>query len=231
MAFDYLPLRHTQVLIDASDPSRFVTVSSARKIVRQLIAGLKAEGFRSGDCVCVHSFNDVQTSDPARTPESARSRAKWSQIYYPLLYLAIIGAGGRFAGSNPAYTTYELNHHVHTAHVKYIISEPHLLSIVQATAKECQIPKERILVFDAFDKTVYEQYRSWTTLLQHGEEDWASFSNPRKENRTTIASLAFTSVTTGLPKAAMISHHFAVTQIHLLESHGKPYDVRMLRLT
>lgn len=27
--------------------------------MRKLIAGFKAEGLESGDCVCVHSFNDV----------------------------------------------------------------------------------------------------------------------------------------------------------------------------
>ena len=52
-------LNTRQVLIDASDASRYVTPRSARKITRQLIAGLRAEGLRPGDCVCIHSFNDV----------------------------------------------------------------------------------------------------------------------------------------------------------------------------
>lgn len=55
----YSSLNTPQVLIDASDASRYVTPRSARKITRQLIAGLRAEGLRPGDCVCIHSFNDV----------------------------------------------------------------------------------------------------------------------------------------------------------------------------
>lgn len=55
-------LNNLQVLIDASDASRYVTPRSARKITRQLIAGLRAEGLRPGDCVCIHSFNDVCTN-------------------------------------------------------------------------------------------------------------------------------------------------------------------------
>ena len=142
--------------------------------------------------------------------------------------MAIIGAGARFTGSNPAYTPYELNHHVHTAHAKYIISEPLMLATVQATAKACSISKERIFVFDSFDKTPYDQYRSWKTLLEHGEDDWVKFSDPFKENRSTIATLAFTSGTTGLPKAAMISHHYSLSQIHAIKSHSKPYEVNPL---
>ncbi|KAK0508724.1 hypothetical protein JMJ35_009000 [Cladonia borealis] len=197
------------VLIDASDASRYVTPRSARKITRQLIAGLRAEGLRPGDCVCIHSFND---------------------IYYPMIYMAIIGTGARFTGSNPGYTSLELNHHVHTSGAKYIISEPHMLSTVQATAKECNIPDERIFVFDAHDKTPYDQFphRSWESLLQHGEEDWVKFRDPYRDMRNTIATLAFTSGTTGLPKAAMISHHYSVAQIHAIRSQGKPYPVNRL---
>ena len=148
-----------------------------------------------------------------------------------MLYMAIIGIGARFTGSNPAYTSLELNHHVHTSHARYIISEPHMLATVFATAKECNIPDHRILVFDAYDKTPYHQYpyRSWETLLHHGEEAWVRFRDPYREMRNTIATLAFTSGTTGLPKAAMISHHYSVTQIHAIKSHSKPYDVGIAR--
>lgn len=141
--------------------------------------------------------------------------------------MAIIGVGAHFTGSNPAYTSLELNHHVHTSHATYMISEPHMLCTVKATAKACNIPKEKIFVFDAFDKESYDHlpYRSWETLLQHGEEAWVKFTDPAKEMRSTIATLAFTSGTTGLPKAAMISHHYSVNQIYAIKSHSKPYDV------
>lgn len=66
-ALDVLPLQSSvdeaelrQVLIDANDPSRFITARVARSAVRKLIAGLRSEGFEPGDCLCLHSFNDVR---------------------------------------------------------------------------------------------------------------------------------------------------------------------------
>ena len=149
------------------------------------------------------------------------------QVYYPMLYLAIIGTGARFTGSNPAYTSLELNHHVHTSHAMYIISEPHMLATVRASAEACNIPNDKVFVFDAYDKAPYDNfpYRSWETLLQHGETNWVVFKDPKQEIRSTIATLAFTSGTTGLPKAAMISHHYSVNQIYAIKSHSKPYEV------
>jgi acyl-CoA synthetase (AMP-forming)/AMP-acid ligase II len=52
----------------------------------------------------------------------------FNNIYYPLLFLGIIAAGGIFAGTNPGYTQYELVHHVKTAKVRFLISEPEILS-------------------------------------------------------------------------------------------------------
>ena len=147
------------------------------------------------------------------------------QVYYPLLYLGIIGAGGRFTGSNPSYTALELNHHVRTAHVKFIISEPSMLPTVLATAKDCNIPDRKIFVFDAVDHAKYVGQRSWQDLLRQGEKDWMRFDDA-KQAQTTIATLAFTSGTCGLPKAAMISHHFSVAQVHAIRGPpSKPYRV------
>lgn len=102
-----------------------------------------------------------------------------------------------------------------------------MLATVQATAKVCKIPDERILVLDAFDKTPFAKYpyESWETLLHYGEDDWVRFKDPALDMSNTIAALAFTSGTTGLPKAAMISHQYSVAQIDALRSHSKPYKV------
>ena len=99
-----------------------------------------------------------------------------------------------------------------------------MLPTVLETAIQCNIPTSRIFVLDASDRGSYDGYRSWEELLQHGEADWVRFNSP-EEASTTIGTLSFTSGTTGLPKAAAVSHQYSISQIAGIRSRGKPYEV------
>lgn len=48
-----------QIYIDAKDVSRSISSNQARVLIRKLVAGFHAAGLKKGDCVCLHSFNDV----------------------------------------------------------------------------------------------------------------------------------------------------------------------------
>lgn len=52
--------RDAAIYIDAGDPSRYYSHRTAEIAIRKIINGLKANGLREGDCVCLHSFNDVR---------------------------------------------------------------------------------------------------------------------------------------------------------------------------
>lgn len=178
-------------------------------IIRKLVAGLRQWGIRPGqkDVVCLHSFNDVM---------------------YPVLALGIIGAGGIFAGTNPSYTSFELAHHFRTSETRFVITEPEMLVAVLEATKGSSIAESNILVFNVLGQTVPEGLSSWETLLSHGEEDWVRFDN-METARATEAARLFSSGTTGLPKAAMISHHNFVAQHTLLwEDDERNYPIRRM---
>lgn len=50
--------------VDVHDPARSISYNQARRLVRQLVAGMKAWGIQRGDCVVIHSFNDVPLPPP-----------------------------------------------------------------------------------------------------------------------------------------------------------------------
>src|ERR1700761_1405195 len=58
---------HAQIYIDAEDPRRSLSRRQAKQLIRQLIAGFQARSLRKGDCVCIHSFNDVSTTSATTT--------------------------------------------------------------------------------------------------------------------------------------------------------------------
>lgn len=127
-------------------------------------------------------------------------------------------------GSNPAYTTTELNHLFRVTGVQYIISEPTFLENVLSSAKECQIPHSNIFAFSTDDQQYYAGCKSWEALLEYGEEDWMRLEGEEKVKKTT-AALMSTSGTTGLPKAAEVSHYAQVAQsIMMYDSEDKTYQ-------
>ena len=173
------------------------------KTVRQLIAGLKYAGVQRGDTVCIHSFNS---------------------LLYPLLILAIIGVGGLSTGTNPSYTKSELSHAVKIAKVKFVLAEPEILSNMQTALSENGIDVgSKLFVLDSLsNQTIPQGYKSWRTLLQHGEADWIRFDNERQQV-DTVAQLYYTSGTTGLPKCAMSTHRNLVAE-HSLFYGNNPRD-------
>ncbi|KAJ6050336.1 hypothetical protein N7499_010272 [Penicillium canescens] len=203
--FDQPPYDQDQpIYIDVHDPSRSISCNQARKLVRQLIAGLRASGLQPGNCVLIHSFND---------------------IHYSILVLAIIGAGGIFTGSNPSYTPHELVHHIKASQSKFLISEPEILDSLLSAAKQTDIPGENVWVFDNRGQSIPHGMRSWKRLLEVGDEDWVRFNTLKTSQETTAARL-FSSGTTGLPKAVTITHHNLIAQHELvLGANPRPYAI------
>lgn len=50
-----------QLWVDAANPDRTISCRQAYRMIRQLVAGLQEAGFQRGECVSIHSFNDVRS--------------------------------------------------------------------------------------------------------------------------------------------------------------------------
>ena len=95
-------------------------------------------------------------------------------------------------------------------------------------AKDASIPESNIRVFNVFGQTIPSGMRAWDDLLDAGEEDWVRFDDLESVRKTTAARL-FSSGTTGLPKATIITHYNMIAQHELVyEVHPRPYQVCML---
>jgi acyl-coenzyme A synthetase/AMP-(fatty) acid ligase len=95
---------------------------------------------------------------------------KLAQIYYPLIFLAVIGAGAVFIGSNPGYKELELTSLLGTSKASLVITAPDLLPTVQTVTKKLDIPDSSVLVF-AEARDTPDGFRSWNELFQNGEDN------------------------------------------------------------
>ena len=149
-------------------------------------------------------------------------------MWYPIVYLAIIGTGGRFVGSNPAYKPFELERLLKLSKTKYLVVEPSLISSIWLSAIESGISQANIFLFDIQEEKISTSTRlsSLKVLMQHEEEDWHCF-NDQDLARKTPATLQMTSGTGGLPKAAVMSHYAILAQAALASYTAEhvPYQV------
>jgi acyl-CoA synthetase (AMP-forming)/AMP-acid ligase II len=144
-----------------------------------------------------------------------------------MAFLGIIGSGGVFSGSNPAYTPYEITHHVKTAKVKFILVEPELLETVLEGTKGI-VERENIFIFNVRGQICPAGFRSWEWLLQQGESDWVRFTGEEKCRKTAVARLT-TSGTTGPPKMAVQSHYNATSWYTMTSEISVPeWEIRNL---
>ncbi|KAL3417885.1 4-coumarate-CoA ligase 2 [Phlyctema vagabunda] len=147
---------------------------------------------------------------------------------YSMVVLGILGAGMAFTGTNPSYTEFEFVHHLKMSKASFIITEPEMLPQALGAASACGISTSNIRIFDVLKQAVPDGFQSWEELFTHGEEDWVRFDD-EKTSRNTTAGRLFSSGTTGLPKAAVISHYNLIAQHTIVhEAIQKPYAIRRL---
>ena len=161
---------------------------------------------------------------------------------YPVIFHGVIGAGGCFTGTNPAFTETELEHHFRKSNTKFIITIPSSLHDIRAAANKCDISESHIFVFE-LDSTL--QYIK--NLFGGSAEDTTSSIDSARGSRqespmptlaglrsfndllkcgeanwvsfknsnqcaSTAAVLLSTSGTSGLPKIAVRSHASLITE-------------------
>lgn len=143
-------------------------------------------------------------------------------------------------GSNPHSQLQELNHTVSLTHPKWIITEPEGLSTVCTIANKHKLPDDHIILLDdaTITKTIHfvhdpsvppPQTTDKTTLLallSYGTSPPLPIPDAATA-ASTPAALYSTSGTTGLPKAAVLSHGSLIAQ-HASISHSSPYPVTRL---
>lgn len=111
-----------------------------------------------------------------------------------------------------------------SADARFVVAEPELLPTVRAAGDACGIPAANYWVFDVLPThAVPAGYRSWRALLAGGECDWVRLDTA---GPATTAMRLFSSGTTGLPKAANISHQNLIAQnMAVTEFRLRDYEV------
>ncbi|CUS14707.1 unnamed protein product [Tuber aestivum] len=147
-------------------------------------------------------------------PNDAVSLFSTNTIYYPVAVFAALRVGAVVSGVSPAYGVDEMTYALRVAGAKFLFTLPGSVAVAVAAAGRVGIPRERIFLLEGSVtgfknvQELVEVGRGYTDVGQVGV-----FEIPRgKTNGEVVGFLGFSSGTTGLPKAVMISHQNVIAQ-------------------
>ncbi|KAI0425049.1 acetyl-CoA synthetase-like protein [Xylaria sp. FL1042] len=142
-----------------------------------------------------------------------------NSIWYPVMLFAAMRAGGVVSGASPAYNVEEMTYALRTANARFIATHPTSIDIALESGKNAGIPKQHIFLLEGR----LDGYTTIKDLIErgrrHGDHNQAPYARlPQgKRNGDMCALLSFSSGTTGLPKAVMISHQNVIAQCLQME--------------
>jgi long-chain acyl-CoA synthetase len=172
-----------------------LTWREAGKRVRNLAAGLTGLGLAKGDRLAILLPNTIECH----------------LVDYAATHLGVVPFT-IFNSSSPE----QVAHQVGTAAAKVMVTSEAFLPKVKAALAQLPQPIDHLVVVDSVDEVV----GSTLQAVEHAGAADADFDLDRFSSRideTDLATLIFTSGTTGLPKAVKWSHRAVLTQLRGLD--------------
>ncbi|PVH75440.1 4-coumarate-CoA ligase [Cadophora sp. DSE1049] len=182
------------IWIDSQDTTKSLSPKQALNWIKRWSFGLESRGLKPGDVVMFYTPN---------------------HIFIPPAYYGVIVAGFIFSAANPAYTIAEVAHQMRILEPKTLLVHTNLLKSALEAAAKVGIPESRLLQFSDEEVPTHEGVFDWRTMLgtsaQGKSYRWSRFTP--EQAKTTIATINFSSGTTGLPKGVCISHFNLIANV------------------
>jgi len=132
---------------------------------------------------------------------------------------SVFQLGGIISAANPTYTAGELAYQISTVSksfkVKAVITQPSALETTKKAMQEVGLNEKLIILIDTEEKEAQglQTIEGLATKYASSSKSFPRFKLAKGEARKKLAFLSFSSGTTGLPKAVMISHFNVIANV------------------
>lgn len=198
-------LPEVDIFLDADCPQQKLSLNAFRLWSQRFAAGLRRYGLQDGDRVLLFSPNN---------------------IFFPVVFMGVIMAGGIFTGANPSYVAREVAHQIRLSEPRFLLCAPGSLEIGLDAASQASMSRDQVFVFETIPVTgtgassqSHCGCSHWSTLIASVAEGkaflWNDWSGKDECQKTIV--LNSSSGTTGLPKCVEITHYAYVATALLIE--------------
>jgi crotonobetaine/carnitine-CoA ligase len=168
-----------KVVLNFFEDERSYTYREFEEMVRAMADSLSRRGIAKGSHVALMTYTDVT---------------------YPVTWMALASLGAVLVPVNYAYTSRELEYGYTNSEADYLVIHSDFREVLTGTP-EASIPRGRVI----FIGSALPGEASWEALLEQGNP---RFEPPAGIEADDLANIQYTSGTTGLPKGAMLSHRY-----------------------
>ncbi len=154
-----------------------------------------------------------------------------------IAYYGALRIGATVSPANPLYTPRELRHHFTTSEAKVVVALDIFKDKVEEAAEDTQV--ERIVYTGVEDylpslaklvysmktkkpKIIYDDRRTYSFKQLVQRNPPTGLREPKIDPKEDIAALMFTGGTTGVPKAAMLTHYNILSNVYQIDAWWKP---------
>ncbi|KAK2745557.1 hypothetical protein FQN57_003682 [Myotisia sp. PD_48] len=184
----------TPIWIDSDDPSNFLSPKELLLWVKRLGFGLDRLGLNHGDTVVILTPN---------------------HIFVPVAYLGIAGSRRIFSGVSPNYTVPEVAHQLRNSCAKTLLVHPLLAETGVKAANQIGLPLSHVFLFSDRPNAPAHGLQDWRSMVGSPAdgEQWTWNRMTADEAKKILATVNYSSGTTGLPKGVSVSHYNIIANI------------------